>query len=122
MSQVTNFGIGIIPPGTLVETLTGNSGGAVGPDGSNNINVVGDGTTIDVAGDPGTNTLTISYIGSSSIDFDTDDGTATPAMGVLDVLGGHDINTQGAGSTLTINLNNAITLGDVTPIAPGSDA
>jgi len=46
-----------------VSTLTGNSGGAVGPNGSGNINVVGDGTTITIAGNPGTNTLTASLVG-----------------------------------------------------------
>ncbi len=40
------------------ETLTGNTGGAVGPDGANNINIIGaNGLTID--GNPGTNTLTV---------------------------------------------------------------
>ena len=48
---------GPIPP-TLVSTLTGNSGGAVGPT-ANNINVIG-ANGIVVAGNPGTSTLTIS--------------------------------------------------------------
>jgi len=65
MSQITSYGFGVFPPGAVVETLTGNSGGAVGPDGANNINVVGDGVTIDVAGNPGTNTLTISSLANS---------------------------------------------------------
>lgn len=43
---------------TKFETLTGNSGGPVPPDGSGNINVLGTGTTT-VVGNPGTNTLTI---------------------------------------------------------------
>ncbi len=42
-----------------VETLTGDTGGAVGPDGAFNINILG-GTGIDVDGTPGTNTLTVS--------------------------------------------------------------
>lgn len=65
MSQITSYSFGVFPPGGVVETLTGNSGGAVGPDGANNINVVGDGVTIDVAGNPGTNTLTISSLANS---------------------------------------------------------
>jgi hypothetical protein len=44
--------------------LQGNTGGSVGPNGSGVIQVVGDGTTIDIAGDPSTHTLTASYIGS----------------------------------------------------------
>lgn len=39
-------------------SLTGNSGGAVAPDGALNINVVG-GTGINIVGTPGTNTLTV---------------------------------------------------------------
>lgn len=47
---------------TTVQTLTGNSGGAVGPTG-NNIDVVGSGG-VTVVGNPGTSTLTISVSGS----------------------------------------------------------
>jgi hypothetical protein len=43
--------------------LTGNSGGAVGPNGGGNINLTGSGG-INVAGSPGTNTLTITGSGS----------------------------------------------------------
>jgi len=43
--------------GSPVQTLTGNSGGAVPPT-ANNINVVGSGS-ITVTGNPGTSTLTI---------------------------------------------------------------
>ena len=57
MSQAGKLFDGTILPD--IETLTGNAGGAVGPTGYN-INVVGDGTTIDVTGNPGTSTLTIS--------------------------------------------------------------
>jgi hypothetical protein len=46
--------------GAVVETLTGNSGGPVGPDGSFNIDVVGNNATgIDVVGTPAMNLLTI---------------------------------------------------------------
>lgn len=44
--------------------LAGNTGGNVGPTGLGVINVVGDTTTINVAGNAGTNTLTISAAGS----------------------------------------------------------
>lgn len=58
---------GIISTGSAgvgpVDTLTGNSGGAVPPDGANNINVVGAGGTT-VTGNPGTHTLTITVAGS----------------------------------------------------------
>lgn len=47
---------------TTVETLTGNSGGPVGPT-AGNINVLGAGG-VNVAGNPGTSTLTITVTGS----------------------------------------------------------
>lgn len=40
------------------ESLTGNTGGAVGPDGTLTINVIGDSSGIQFAGTPGTSTLT----------------------------------------------------------------
>lgn len=48
-----------------VLTLTGNSGGAVGPS-AGNINVVGTGS-VAVTGNPGTNTLTISVAGEGVV-------------------------------------------------------
>jgi hypothetical protein len=63
MSQVgvifTNSG-----PGGFVQTLTGNSGGPVGPT-AGNINVVGAGN-ITVAGNPGTSTETITLVGTTN--------------------------------------------------------
>lgn len=40
MSQVIRLGSGVIPPGTYVETITPNSGGPIGPDGTGTINLV----------------------------------------------------------------------------------
>jgi hypothetical protein len=51
---------------TTAETLTGNTGGPVGPDANNNINVIGDGISASVVGNPGTHTLTISLVGDGS--------------------------------------------------------
>jgi hypothetical protein len=68
-------------------------------------------------------------LGTSSaafgLSFPTDAGTAIPASGVLNVLGGtagRDINTSGSGNTIHVDLGNAITLGDLTPIAQGLNA
>jgi hypothetical protein len=61
MSYLTSFGLNGITPGSIVQTLTGNSGGAVGPTG-NTINVVGSGG-ITATGNSGTSTLTISSSG-----------------------------------------------------------
>ena len=112
MSQAGIFSTSIVPPGGAVETLTGNSGGAVGPDGANNIDVVGDGTTINVVGNPGTNTLTISALGGVSQSFDTDSGTAVPAAGVLNII--TDNAALNAGSTVLFSGSGNTVLLDVT--------
>lgn len=110
-----------IPPGTFVQTLTGNTGGPVPPDAAGNIDIIGVGA-IEVAGTPGSNLLDISLTGVIPDSFPTDSGTATPSAGILNVLGGtagRDINTSGSGNTIHIDLNNAITLGDLTSIVGG---
>lgn len=61
MSQINTGGDN--PAGLpTIDTITGNSGGAVGPDGSDNINLLGAGG-VTVTGVPGTNTLTITVAG-----------------------------------------------------------
>lgn len=49
-------------------------------------------------------------------------GTATAVAGNINVPGSHGITTTGSGSTLTVALNNQITLGDVSPIGAGGNA
>lgn len=61
--------ITVLPPGT-VATLSGNSGGAVSPD-LGNIEVIGDGTTITVVGDPSSHTLTISALSPTAFSWQT---------------------------------------------------
>ena len=96
MSQAGIFSIALLPPGTVVETLQGNSGGPVGPTAGNNIFVVGDGTTIDVVGNPGTHSLTISSIGAIQ-EFFTDDGfVVVPIDGAVTVHGVNNIYTTAA--------------------------
>lgn len=46
-----------------IQTIQGNSGGPIGPNSSGQINIVGIGGTV-VAGNPATNTLTITGVGS----------------------------------------------------------
>jgi hypothetical protein len=122
MSQAGTFGSGgVFPPGTVVQTITGNSGGAVGPDGSNNINIVGSGD-ITVTGNPGTNTLDISLTGGIATEYITDTGTAEPVGGILNINGFHGITTFGSTNIVLVALNNFITLGDLSVITPGSDA
>lgn len=81
------------------ETLTGNSGGAVPPTG-NNINVVGDGTSVNVVGNPGTSTLTISAVtGSTIVETLTGNtgGAVSPTAG--------NINVKGDGTTISVSGN-----------------
>ena len=61
MSQSGSYNTGGGGGGGII-TLTGNAGGAVGPDGGGNINVLGAGD-VTVTGNPGTNTLTITIPG-----------------------------------------------------------
>lgn len=106
MSQLTRTSINIIPPGLAVQTLTGNTGGPVGPDGANNINVVGDGTTIEINGNAGTNTLTATVAPIFAATYTTDDANfATPSAYNLNVFGGNNIFTSSSGDTVTIDVN-----------------
>ncbi len=145
MSQAGRFIVGAT--GMPIETLTGDSGGAVGADGAFNVDLLGgdlitsvgvpgsnnitfnldNGTNgkiiiASTAGSPayasltstgstititeGSNTLNIETAGAIARSFPTDSGTATPALGALTVAGGTLISTSGAGSTVTVDLNN----------------
>lgn len=62
MSQFFKSSTGTVPPGMAVVTVTGDTGGAVPPDGAGNLNLIGGSSTknllkgIDVEGNAGTNT------------------------------------------------------------------
>lgn len=64
-----------------IETLTGNSGGAVGPDGAGNVDFVGDNTQgINIVGTPASNLLTVSGINATTSQIGVSefaDGTET---------------------------------------------
>lgn len=102
MSQAGSINNGSGPGSGNVRTLTGNTGGPVPPDVIGNIDVIGAGG-ITVAGNPGTNTLTISDGGSAST-FIEDIGFANPIGGVINVLGTNVVQTAG-------NTSNTITIG-----------
>lgn len=107
----------------LVETLTGNTGGPVPPT-ANNINVIG-ASGVNVAGNPGTSTLTITAGGSVPLTFTEDSGSAVPALNNLNVLGTavQGITTSGAGSTVTITASDATTTQKgVAPFATDAEA
>ena len=92
----------------VLESLTGNSGGPVFPDASENINIVGS-PPIDVTGNPGTNTLTIDTNGTLAVTYTEDAGTATAASDNLNVFGDAPQGsvTSGAGDTITITNSDA---------------
>jgi hypothetical protein len=91
----------------IVESITGNTGGPLSPIGSN-FNIVGDGTFITTNGNPATATLTISPAGELATLYTEDSGTAVPAAGNLNILGGTGIHTSGAGDTVTIASTGAV--------------
>jgi hypothetical protein len=92
----------------IVDSLTANSGGEVFPSGGT-IFVVGDGTTITAVGNPGTSTITVSYLIPPDTTFDTDSGDAAPIAGVLDIAGGTNMNTSGATNVVTVHLDSTLT-------------
>lgn len=80
MSQSGSFNTGTFPPGSAVETLTGNDLIAVGPDGANNIDIFGSGG-ISVT-NTSANTLTISSVaGGFTWIEQTTDTTAVSGIG-----------------------------------------
>lgn len=94
-----------------LNTLTGDSGGAISPDGSANINILG-GDTVKVVGDPGTNTLTITATGGGYPVTPYVVGpagqagyqTIQSALDAAGAAGGGLVFVQGAGSPYTENL------------------
>jgi|SRR5215831_2276171 len=99
MSQITSFSTG--GGAGAVLTLTGNSGGAVPPT-AGNINVVGDTTTINVAGNPGTSTLTISATGTTIFNYTDVNTSPYVAIGTDNF-----ISVDSTGGPITIELPNA---------------
>ena len=108
MSQAGNYTEFTIGPGVAVQTITGNSGGAVSPSAGNNISIVGDGTSVNVVGTPGSNTLTISATGATVLTYTP--VAATPYV-VLSTDAFIGVNTSAL--AITINLPNAPVTGKV---------
>ncbi len=80
----------------VIENLVGNTGGPVGPNGSNNINVVGDGVSTYVTGTPGTNTELITLYGITQ--YAVQIGGASNTLANVSSLGtsGQVLTSQGA--------------------------
>jgi hypothetical protein len=90
-----------------LQFLTGNTGGMVPADTSHNINVIGDGTTVLVAGNPATNTLTISALAGNTT-YDANTGSAIAIGGILNVLGIGGTSTAASGNTITITTSGIV--------------
>lgn len=102
-----------------IETLTGNSGGAVGPDASFNIDIQGDNTQgINIVGTPASNLLTVSGIDtttsqkgvvelatSAETTTGTDTARANTPASLAAKLGAQTVNSlaYGGGSTIALN-------------------
>ncbi len=103
-------GTNTIPPGEL-NTLTGNTGGAVSASGGGNINVVGDGTTTTIVGNPGTNTLTVSSLITQGIVTVTGN-TGGPVSGDvshnLNIVGSGIISLSGSPFTNTLTITGTV--------------
>lgn len=82
-------------PAADIEFLTGDVGGAVGPDGAHNVNILG-GTGINTVGNPGTNTITINASGGG-LTWNREAGAAV----AMAVNNGY-INTNAGLTTLTL--------------------
>lgn len=106
MSQITHLIPQSGPGSGDVSFLAGNSGGDVGPTAGGVINVIGDGVTIDVVGNPGTNTLTISAIGEAS-EVTSITGNSGPAqVGALNLITANATpKFVGAAGTITLDFN-----------------
>ncbi len=108
MSQITVNSSGVIPPSSGIQTITGNTGGAVGPDGANNIDIIGDGSTISISGNPPGNTLTVAVIANYVDTVNGDTGSAIPALGIIGIAGGTGITTSASGNTVVIDADGTI--------------
>src|SRR5688572_17718987 len=113
MSQAGRYiaGTGAAP----IETISGNDGIPVGPDGAGDISLIGAGpiTVTNTAA----NELTIALNGTVATTYTTDAGNAIPAAGVLNVLGNLNIDTFGAGNTITISASLPQLLTNYTDVA-----
>lgn len=89
--------------GKQVETLTGTSGGAVSPSGTQNINTLGTANQIAVTGNPGTNTLTWSLVNGVPISSYAPNSGSTvvpTAAGLVNMTGVSGMTTVGGTNTL----------------------
>lgn len=71
-------------------------------------NITSTGATVEITN--GANTINLETGATVASSYTTDSGTAVPALGVLQVLGGTGISTAGATNVVTINLDTPVTV------------
>jgi len=104
-----------------IQTLTANSGGAVSPT-AGNINIVGDGTTIVVTGNPGSSSIVISALGGSFISSLTGNtgGPVFPAADNINLVGSSPLSVTGNPGTSTLTISQNGTVADSFPTNAGT--
>jgi len=112
---------------TTAEGTGGNDGevliGATGLDPAW-ANITSTGGTLVVTN--GANTINMEVSGATTSSFPTDSGTANPLLGATNIAGGTNINTAGAGNSVTVNLDaspsvtGSITAGDSLTMSAGT--
>lgn len=91
------------------ETFTLDDSSIVGPDASNNINLLG-GVGTQTSGNPGTNTITVSASADVATSYEADSGTAVPNLNTLHVVGAGGITTNATGSTVTVDTDGTVAI------------
>ena len=119
MSQITHVGGGGPGPIGGVQTLSGNGGAKVSPDGSGNIDLIGTGG-ITVVSDDATHSLTINGPGTALIFHTSDNNDSSAAANVINIVQGANIlttsvpnngNNVGIAVTPSVNLAGSLTAG-----------
>lgn len=109
--------------GSLSSVTVGTNGqvllGATGADPAFATLTSGDGT---ITFTVGAHSLDLRAGSTVSDTFSTNSGFANPTSGVLQILGSHGLNTTGSGNSVTVAIDNAITLGDLANLSGGTAA
>lgn len=100
------------------ETLTGNSGGPVSAT-ANNINIIGSGS-VDVAGNPGTSTLTISVNDAAETLTGNSGGAVGPTTGNINIIGSGSVTVAGNPGTSTLTISSSLTAETLTGNSGGA--
>ncbi len=98
--------------GTPIETLSGNSGGAVGPDGASNIDLLGNNITgLNIVGTPASNLLTIIGLAASETQVGTVE-LATPAETTTGTSSSLAVHPTGLNTKLGAQTSNGLIFGE----------